>query len=256
MTDSVDVMASCWDVMIAEEVENLRTCTPVHITIPNVSLPAVTCEGQTAVPDQLPDGSAGLPALLSERPVWYPGGGGFYMRWPMAAGDIALGLVSDRSLAAWSLTRLPGPAAAPTFPHFHNISDTQILPVTDTPCVPEADPGLATDYVIGGPAGVAIRLAPDGTITLTTAAATVTVAVDGTITLDGPTVNVGGAGALVLAKAQALTDALDAAITAAVSAAAPITPPNGDGGTAGFTAMQTTWNANKATIATTKAKGV
>lgn len=253
--DPVEVAASAWDVMIAEEVESIRTCTPVHVS---AFLPAVaaTCEAVTSVPDMLPDGSGGAPSQLSQRPVWYPGGAGFYMRWPLAPPDIALGVVSDRSLEGWSLTRQFGPSAVMPRPRYHNISDLQILAMTDQPGIPDDDPGLATDFVIGGPAGVAIRIAVDSTVTITTAAATITVGVDGTVDIDGPTVNVGGVGALALAKSQALTDAVDAAITAAVSAAAPIVPPAGDGGTAGFTALQTAWNAAKATIATTKAKGV
>jgi hypothetical protein len=198
MSDPIDVAASNWDVMIAEEREGLRTCTPVHVTV-FTPLAAATVEGQTAIPDRLPNGRSGkVSDLLVDRPVWYPGGGGFYLRYPLVKGDIALGMVSDRSLAGWSLTRTPGPTSAPTFPHYHHISDTQILPVTDQPGIPEDDPGLGTDMVIGGPAGVAIRIGQDGAVTITTPTATIEMDVGGAITLTplaGQTVKLGGSDA-------------------------------------------------------------
>lgn len=260
--DPVDVAASNLDIIFDEETENLRTCTPVHVTIPNVSLPAVTIEGQAAVPDLLPDGSPSLPSLLSERPVWYPGGGGFYMRWPLAVGDVALGVVSDRSLAAWSLTRTPGPTASPTFPHYHNLSDTQVLPVTDTPGVPEADPGLASDMVIGGPAGVAVRVGTDGTVTISKTAApaaTITIDVAGGITLEvqgGQTVKIGDVSAEPLVIASALMSAMTSALAAGV--ATPPTPMAGNNGSLAMTNFQTAWNAaiGSTPLGTTKAWGV
>lgn len=257
MSDPIEVAASAWDVMIAEELENTRACTPVHIAV-FAPLAVATCEAIPAIPDQLPDGSPSVPPLLSQRPVWYPGGGGYYMRWPLAPDDIALGLVSDRSLAAWSLLRTPGPGAAPTFPHYHNISDLQVLPVTDTPGIPEADPGLATDYVIGGPAGVAIRLEVDGTITITTALATLTIGSDGSILADVPTGLMAKIGDM-LAASVVKTAALEAAMTAMLAAgvATAPSPLAGNNGSLAFTAGQAAWNAaiNATPLGTTKLMG-
>lgn len=216
MSDPIDVAASALDVIFAEEVEGLRTVLPIHVVawVPGTAVLPATCEATPAVPDRLPDGTANAPALLSARPVWYPGGSGFFIHWPMTLDDQALGLVSDRSLAAWSLSRAPGPQSAPTFPHYHNISDTQALPFTDLPGVPAADPGLATDFKIGSTAGVAIRVTQLGEVTIETAAATVTVAVDGTITLDGVTVKLGGvAAALGVARLNDTTSS-DVTMTA------------------------------------------
>lgn len=258
MSDPLDVAASSLDVIFAEELENLRTATPLHVVawVPGSATLPATCEATPAVPDLLPNGTAGTPTLLSARPVWYPGGGGFCMHWPMQPDDLALGIVSDRSLAAWSLSRAPGPQSAPTFPHYHNISDTQALPFTDTPGVPEGDAGLATDFILCSPAGVAIRVSPLGEVTIETAAATVTVAVDGTITLDGTSVLGGGVGALALAKAEALTAAVDAMLAAGVAAVGVPADPDGENAGVAFGLAQTAWSGLKSTIATTKMKGV
>lgn len=262
--DPIEVAASCWDTMIAEEMENLRTCSPIHVTIPDVSLPAVTVEGQTAVPDLLPDGSPSQPSLVSRAPVWYPGGGGFFIRYPLTVGDIALGIASDRSLAAWGLTRTPGPQSAPTFPHYHNISDTQILPVTDQPGIDEGDPGLATDFVIGGPAGEAFRVGTPGEVTITKSGATVaTITLDaaGAITLTpaaGQSVNVGGDAATALTLWAQLSAAMTSMLNAGAGAVGVSGDPSGENAGAAFAAAQGAWELaiSGASPATTTAKGV
>jgi hypothetical protein len=259
MSDPIEAAAGALDVIFAEQLENVRTCTPLVVTAftPGGSALSATCECQPAVPDTLPNGNPGkVVPVLSERPVWYPGGGGTFIYWPVVTGDVALGLVSDRSLAAWSLSRTPGLPSAPELPHFHQISDTQVLPLTDRPGIPDGDPGLATDLIMGTAAGVALRIAgATGEITITTPAATVTVAVDGTITLEGPTVNVGGLAAVNLPKWPQLEAAVDAMLAAGVLFVGTPADPSGENAGAAFAAAQAAWEAAKGAVPTTKAKG-
>lgn len=223
MSDPIEAAAGALDVIFAEQLENVRTCTPLFVMAftPGSSTLSATCECQPAVPDTLPNGNPGkVVPVLSERPVWYPGGGGTFIYWPVVTGDTALGLVSDRSLAAWSLSRTPGLPSAPELPHFHQISDTQVLPLTDRPGIPDGDPGLATDLIIGTATGVAIRIAgATGEVAITTPAATITVAVDGTITLEGVTVKLGGPAATLGVARLTDTVAADAGMTAWIAQA-------------------------------------
>jgi hypothetical protein len=199
---------------------------------------------------------------VDNAPVLYPGGGGFALLWPLDVGDEVLGLCADRGAQAWRANRDPGQSFIFDQRH-HNLSDAMLLPVSIT--APETAPeDWGDDFYLVGPAGHAIKVAGvDGEITITTANATltltqagdITATTAGTITLDGSTVNAGSPGALALAKADALTSAVDALLAAGVAAGVAV-PPAGDSGTVAFTAAQSAWAPLKAAIATTKAKGV
>ncbi len=204
-------------------------------------------------------GQAVAQDITPGAPVLTLAGGGFFVGLPSLPGDEVLGLASDRPMGPWRQTRTPGQADQMTGKGGKSLSDVCLAPfaITAPPGAPDSWDGL----VLGGPAGVAIELDSVGAVTITKQGAPVsTIEMDAagsvTITVEtGQSVNLGGPAALALAKAQALTDAVDAMLTAMVSAAAPIVPPNGDGGTAGFVAGQGAWNGLKSAIATLKAKG-
>ena len=58
--------------------------------------------------------------LLVNVPVYFPGGGGVNLTFPVSAGDECLVLFNDRQLENWIES---GPGQAPTLPNLHNLSD-------------------------------------------------------------------------------------------------------------------------------------
>ena len=156
------------------------------------------------------------PVILDSVPVAWPQTAAGRLTFPLVAGDTGELHIQDRTLQQWlALGQPTDPVGAFT----HSLGDAVFHP----------------------------NIQPATSVSPTDPTATV---------LDGETlVKIGANAVEFLAKAQSLISALDGAITAAVSAAAPITPPNGDGGTAGFTAFQVAWNAAKANIPTIKAQG-
>lgn len=73
-----------------------------------------------------PDGTETLApfAPLEKVPVAFPGGGGFTLTFPVAAGDECILLFNDREIDNWYLT---GQVAAPTSPRLHDFSDAVAL---------------------------------------------------------------------------------------------------------------------------------
>lgn len=158
------------------------------------------------------------PVTLANIPVAWPRTSTGYITFPLAPGDKGELHVQDRSLEAWlSLGQATDPVAAWT----HNLADSVFHPAIFSDADPITPPTDPTATVVEGDA----------------------------------LVKIGRNAVEFLAKAQSLIAALDGAINAAVAAAAPIVPPAGDGGTAGFVAFQTAWNLAKTNIPTTKAQG-
>ncbi len=186
-------------------------------------------------------------------------GGGYYVCLPAVLGDEGLGLVSDRTLDTWRETRTPG--EAPVLERFKDDSDLLIAPLMIA--APPGAPLTWDHLIIGGPAGPAIEIGTDNSVVLTKGGdpvATIEINAAGEINLTpaaGQSANIGGVGAVELAKAQ-IIQAIQTAMQDAVTAAAPIVPPAGDGGTAGFTAMLASFGAAAAgnVLQTLIAKGV
>jgi hypothetical protein len=155
--------------------------------------------------------------LQPGRPVLYPGGGGWSVRWPIGEGDEALGLAVDRNPERWELGREVGDAH--TRPQPHDVSNVHLLPFTMT--APSGPEELDEDLVISNERGEVMRLG-QGALTISTpgpdplTVATIELTADGNVEItpgSSPT-------AKVVLGGAALTDALtkwqelDAAITA------------------------------------------
>jgi hypothetical protein len=191
-------------------------------------------------------------------PAMFPGGGGWSMLWPLAVDDEGLGVVSDRAIARWRNNRTVGDADAIDTQH-HDLSDLIVLPFALTAPAPAPAAGPGPDWLLTGPQGEAMRFGGlDGAVTISKAGATVatiSMGASGSVVIDvalGQTVAIGDAGAVALAKADALDAAMTAMFVAGVGAG---TGAVGTTGTLAFTAAQIAYDAAKATIATTKAKG-
>jgi hypothetical protein len=176
-------------------------------------------------------------------PVAFPGGGGFSMRWPMTAGDECLAVCSDRNSERWRQTKLVGQAHSLDQRH-HDLSDAVVLPFRITPPTPQPPASVTDedeDWVLQGPVGDALRVGPDGVLTLTKAgvvSATITLSASGSVAIDVPTgqsVTIGGPAALSLTNWAALSSAMTSMLNALVAAGA------GPAFT-GATTAQTAWN--------------
>jgi hypothetical protein len=211
---------------------------------------------QPGIPD-LAGGEADVPGLTPSAPVLNFGTGGFFVLMPVAAGDEVFSVISDRPIGVWADTKDPQQVDKIVGKRTGSLSDACLFPFAFT--APTGAPSSWSSLLLGGPAGVALEIETDGSVTVTkqgTPAATITLDAAGSVTIEviaGQSVNIGGAGALELAKAQALETAVDAFLAAGVAAG---TGAPGTTGTLAFTAAQTAWNAAKSAIPTTRAKGV
>lgn len=202
MNIATEAACSSWDVMIADIVENIRTAGPIVVQSFTAGA-AAKCEAIPVVPDVAPNGEAGAAAPIPERPVWYPFGAGFGMVWPLEQDDVALGICSDRSLAAWQQSREPGEPATPPFGRFHALDQMQVLPLTDRPTLPQGfDAPGSTDLVMFGPGGTALRIKPDGTTTVQApnGISSITMNPDGTIVVSRTTIKLGESATLGVAR--------------------------------------------------------
>jgi hypothetical protein len=211
---------------------------------------------QPGIPD-LAGGQADVPGLTPSAPVLNFASGGFFVLMPVAAGDEVFSVVSDRTTGVWRDTKNPQQVDPINGKRTGSLSDACLFPFAFT--APTGAPSSWSSLLLGGPAGVALEVETDGSVTITkqgTPAATITLDAAGSVTIEviaGQSVKLGGAGAVELAKAQALESAIDALIAAGVGAG---TGTPGTTGTLAFTAAQTAWNLAKSAIPTTLAKGV
>ena len=114
---------------------------------------AMTVSVQPAVAGRISDeagkaASVDLP-ILPDVPVVFPGGGGFALTFPVAAGDECLVVFASRCIDAWWQS---GGVGEPMEPRMHDLSDAYV----------EITPGGAVTAV--GPSSVTVR--SGGSITL------------------------------------------------------------------------------------------
>ena len=172
---------------------------------------------------------------VASAPVLHLSGGGFGFSFPMATGDEGLAIVADRNTQRWRQNREPGDAHA--FDRAHNLSDSMILPLAIQAAHPIGD-----TLKIYGPAGVAIEIADDGAVTISSNAAppnasTITMTADGNVSITvgpGKTIDLGGSAISPATKWDQLDAAMTAFIAALVSAGA-------GPGYAGAAGAQTAW---------------
>jgi hypothetical protein len=218
MSDALESMNAAFDVMGDAVAEATRTATPVLVqTWTQPAGQGARCDVQLTIPNRAGDGSAIEPTpVVASRPIYYPGGGGWTIHYPLQVGDQALGVCLDRNSDAWSVNRVPGTPSHALIERYHDPSDMVVFPMLDRPVLPSPAPGLTTDFVITHTtAGVIVRLGVDGTVTLTASeTASIIVAPDGTVTVTGTTVKLGGEAA-TLGNAR-LNDTTSANTTMAI----------------------------------------
>jgi hypothetical protein len=204
------------------------------------------------------DLEAGQPApagITPDAPMMSLAAGGFFVLMPSLPADEVLGLVCDRASGEWRDSRLPGIADKVNGRRVKDLADVMLTPfaITAPPGAPDTWSGLT----LGGPAGVGIEVALDGTVTITGQAiapltpTVITMTPGGDINMEvgtGNSVNIGGVEAQALALGQKVIDAVDAAWAAA-------TPVPNDGGAGLKSTWLAVWNPIKSTILALKAKG-
>ena len=251
MSEFLDALIDAHDAVKDASDENLRTAMP--LIVQSWSEPGgegASCTAVVPIPNRAPDGEpiSETPSLVVDRPVFYPGGGGWCMSWPLEPGDEVMGIAAERNTEAWHLNRQPGAPSNPLLERYHDLSDTMVLPLVDRPELPQPAPsGLDTDLVImHRTGGVLLRCEPSGKVTIT-ASSTVAVVVDpaGKVTITAPLVEVAGADDFAV-KYASLVAAIDALLLAGVNAAGP--------GAANFSAATTSWNSLKTTVKSSKVK--
>lgn len=204
------------DVSIA----NARTATPGLIS--KVTRDA---DGELDVdfepgPGRRQGGEVTADGIVASAPMLYPGGGGYGITWPMETGDEALAVVADHNTQTWRQNRTPG--AAHAFDRTHNISDALVLPMTIRSPVQIGD-----TWKLTGPAGIAIEIAGDGTVTISSNASqspsTITMDAEGNVSIAvglGKTIDLGGSAVSPATKWTQLDAAMSTFIDALVAAGA------------------------------------
>lgn len=152
--------------------------------------------------------------ILPNVPVGFPRSEAFFISFPLAKGDFVWVIFSEASIDQW---RSKGSATPPGDARRHTLTGAVAMP-----CVYPNDRAIgevhASAMVVGEDGGQKVFIHPGGEVEVTDSAS-------------------GSAGDFVSQAGKVLT-LLNSAIDAAVAAAVTITPPNGDGGTAGFTAFK------------------
>jgi hypothetical protein len=87
---------------------------------------------------------------ISGVPVWYPGGNGFHMRWPLKFGDIVFLIFADRSLETWKKAE-EGKEVDPVEDRAHDLKDAVAMAVLRPPS--SEHPEVRDTFVIGNEDG-------------------------------------------------------------------------------------------------------
>lgn len=225
-----------------------RTVVPGMVVMATDGARERTADFQTGIADLVAGQPAPDAGPTPDAPVMQIVAGGFFMLLPTLPGDESLGLVCDRANTTWRESRTPGLADQLHGKRTKALHDIMLTPFAIT--APPSAPPTWDHLVIGGPAGVAIEVAIDGTVTISKTAppaATITIDAAGGIAITvetGQTVKIGDDMAEALVKLSKLLANLDSAIAAAV--ATPPTPMAGNNGSLAFTNFKTAWEAAKA----------
>lgn len=118
-----DVVRRAMDARIAD----LRVCLPAKVTRYDAAKQQVDAQPLLADSIDGEDGAAVAVTLpvVTNVPVVFPGGGGFMLTFPIAAGDVVTLVFSDRSLDEW-LSK--GGDVTPADPRQHHLSDAVAFP--------------------------------------------------------------------------------------------------------------------------------
>lgn len=133
-------------------------------------------------------GAVNLP-LCVDVPVAFPGGGGFFLTFPVAAGDECLLLFSERAIDLWHAL---GNTQPPAEYRLHDLSDgLAIVGLNSQPNVLASF--NATDVELRNRARTArVTMKPDGTIETLNAAGSYILAANGNVTVTSPLTTING----------------------------------------------------------------
>jgi hypothetical protein len=235
---------------------SVRTVVPGKITATEDGTRERSADFTAGIADLIA-GEASPASVTPDAPMLFQSGGGFAVLLPSAADDEVLGLVSDRAIGPWRQDRDVGGVDEINGKRSHNMSD--VLLTQFSMSAPSSAPATWDHYMVIGPGGKAIEVNTDDSIVLTKQGeviATITMAASGSVSItvvDGQTVDVGGAGALALAKAQSLQDAL---LLACADVAAPGGVIPQDGGLKAFATFALALATLATDVGTTRARGV
>ena len=100
--------------------------------------------------------------VLTNVPVLFPGGGGFFVTFPVAVGDVCELRFADASLDRW---KAMGGEVDPVEDRPHDLSNAVALVGLESPA--QATAAHATHAVLGMPDGARVELTPGGDVLLT-----------------------------------------------------------------------------------------
>lgn len=159
------------DAALRHALSNVHTCMPAEVlrvysgahkrqfvdVLPGLQR-AVYDEDGDLVDEQLP--------ILTMVPVGHLQAGGFYIALPIAVGDIVTLWFAERSLDHWIETAKKGSkrAVIPGDLSTHSLEGAIAVPCGPAPRSALLPDVSASELVIGGPAGVALRLKSDGSM--------------------------------------------------------------------------------------------
>ncbi len=155
--------------------------------------------------------------VLENVPVVFPRTKKFMLSFPIAEGDYGMVVFNEMSIDQW---RSKGDNTSPGDIGRHTLTGGVFQPGLMPNSEAIAD-DVSEDLVLGEIAGVQVRIKPGGVCEV--------------VSEGGPKADDW------VAMTDKVLAAVGAAIDAAVLAAGAITPPAGDGGTAGFAAMKGAW---------------
>ena len=188
---------------LKQEVFNDLNCHQLG-TVLTFDAATQTASVQLAMLAQRPDGSQVPYPVLTDCPVQFPGGGGAYLTFPVAAGDPCLVLFNDRDIDNWFTAGSP---AAPNSGRTHSLSDGLVLLGFCRQVSPIKNFSATNVQLRFG--GTTLEIGPDGTVNLYAAKAI------NLLSSDGSSIATGQDGkATIYNSSDSLLDVLDALCSA------------------------------------------
>jgi hypothetical protein len=198
----------------------LCVCLPAQIESYDAATQLAKVKPLLKRPLRLPDGSDATESIsiINNVPVIHPSGGGYFVHFPLAAGDPVTLVIADRSLDRWIEK---GGEVDPGFTHTHELSDAFAIPG-----------GRNKKNKLASADANKLTIGKDGDASMQ-------------ITIDGSEINAGGGSNFV-----ALSNLTTSLFTSLASAINGWTPVPNDGGAALKIALTAWLSSNKATAAT------
>lgn len=142
---------------------NFFVCRPARVNSYDASTQTVNCTPTLRRTKETPDGNeVREPALIEDVPVCFPRGGGYFVSFPIKAGDYVLLVFADRALDLWLEN---GGIVDPVLLRRHSVKDAIAIPGV-YPAPDALSDASGSDMVLGKDGGSQITINDAGDVSI------------------------------------------------------------------------------------------